>query len=209
MKKSILPFLLPIRSVIFLLVFVLGSILTGKDVGDISNWWSIVASLVNILMIVLLVYCAKRSKKSFAELLNYEKGKTRPGQVIGTSFMMIFVGGACMMLAGFLCFGEFPYMAPMMIEPIPKALALINVFILPVSTALAEDGLYLGCGVNHIENKKTAVLVPAFFYALQHCFIPTIIDGKYILYRFLCFLPLTLILCLYYYKKGITLFVII
>ena len=29
----------------------------------------------------------------------------------------------------------------------------------------------------------------------------TILDGKFIIYRFLCFLPLTIILCGYYYKK--------
>ena len=201
MKEKNLPYLLPLRSVIFLLVFVLGSMLVGKDVSDISNWWSLVASLVNIFVIGLLLYSAKKNKKSFSELINYEKGKTKPKQIIAISLMMIFVSGAFMMIAGFLCFGEFPYMAPMMIEPVPKVPALANVLILPVSTALAEDGLYLGCGVNHINNKKAAVLVPAFFYALQHCFIPTIFDGKYILYRFLCFLPLTIILCLYYYKK--------
>ena len=74
-------------------------------------------------------------------------------------------------------------------------------FLLPVSTAFAEDGLYLGCGVNEIENKCAGILIPAFFYALQHCFIPTLLDGKYILYRFLSFLPLTIILCWYYQKK--------
>ena len=37
--------------------------------------------------------------------------------------------------------------------------------------------------------------------ALQHCFIPTLLDGRYIVYRFLSFLPLTLILCWYYYRK--------
>ena len=36
---------------------------------------------------------------------------------------------------------------------------------------------------------------------LQHCFIPTLLDGRYIVYRFLSFLPLTLILCWYYYRK--------
>lgn len=37
-------------------------------------------------------------------------------------------------------------------------LAVINVLLLPVTTALAEDGLYLGCGVNGIENKFGAII---------------------------------------------------
>ena len=77
----------------------------------------------------------------------------------------------------------------------------INIIVLPISTAFAEDGLYLGCGVHQIKNKYTAVIVSALFFALQHSFIPTLFDMKYVLYRFLSFLPLTIILCWYYYKK--------
>lgn len=60
--------------------------------------------------------------------------------------------------------------------------------------------MYLGCGVNQIKNKYTEILVPAFFFALQHSFIPTLFDARYIIYRFLSFLPLTVILCYHYYK---------
>ena len=201
MSRKQLPYLLPVRSLIFLLVFVTGTFISGKDIAQISFIWSIVASIVNIFTLILVIYCSKRSRTGFAELINYEKGKTKPSEIILISLMMTGAAGTFMMIAGLLCFGTFPYMAPMMIEPVPKVFALINVLVLPVSTALAEDGLYLGCGVNCIGNKKAAIFVPSFFYALQHCFIPTIFDVRYILYRFLCFLPLTVILCFYYYKK--------
>lgn len=72
---------------------------------------------------------------------------------------------------------------------------------LPITTAFAEEGLYLGCGVNQIENKYAAIIIPDFFFALQHSFIPTLFDMKYIVDRFLSFLPLAMILCWYYYKK--------
>lgn len=52
-----------------------------------------------------------------------------------------------MYLAGYLCYRVIPYGAPMLIAPIPKVLVVINVLLLPVTTAFAEDGLYLGCGV--------------------------------------------------------------
>jgi membrane protease YdiL (CAAX protease family) len=89
----------------------------------------------------------------------------------------------------------------MMIAPIPLIFAIINSVILPITVPFAEDGLYLGCGVNYIKNKYLSICIPAFFYALQHSFIPTLLDGKYIVYRFLSFLPLTIILCWYYKKK--------
>ena len=200
MKKA-LPLLLPVRSVVFALIFIVGSRLVGKDVSEISRWWTPAATIVNILTILLIVFAAKKSGQTYRELINYEKGKTTKKQAILVTLMILIVGMGGMFLAGYICYGVIPYGAPMMIAPIPKALALINLVLLPVTTALAEDGMYLGCGVNSIENKLAAILIPAFFFALQHCYIPTLFDSKYMLYRFISFLPLTIILCAYYHKK--------
>lgn len=193
-------YLLPIRCVIFAFTFVAGAIITKQKIDDISNWWSIVASIVNIITIVMLFFIAKKNRSSYWELINYQKGKTKAKQIVGVSVLILVIGMAGMYAAGFICYGIIPYAAPMMIAPIPVWLAIINVAILPITTAFAEDGLYLGCGVNQIQNKLLAITVPAFFFALQHSFIPTLFDVKYIIYRFISFLPLTLILCWYYYK---------
>ena len=199
MKNKHLPLLLPFRCVIFLLIFVMGTFITGKKLDEISNIWSIVASVVNIVTILLLIIVSKKSG-GYAKLINYEKGKTTPKPVVLMMLLIVLVGMGGMYLAGFVCYGVIPYAAPMMIAPIPLWLAILNVLVLPVTTALAEDGLYLGCGVNNIKNKYTAILIPAFFFALQHSFIPTLFDSKYIIYRFLSFLPLTIILCWHYRK---------
>ena len=196
-----LKYLLPIRSIMFILIFIIGSILVNKDVSDISNWWSIVATIVNIITIILIVLVAKKIKSNYFKLINYEKGKTKLKEIIIISIIVLFVGTIGMYISGFICYGKFPYAAPMMITPVPVVLAIINFILLPLTVSFAEDGLYLGCGVNSFKNKYMAIFVPAFFYALQHCFIPTLFDGKYIIYRFLSFLPLTIILCWYYQKK--------
>ena len=201
MNRDKLPYLLPIRSVVFILIFVLGSLITGKELSAISNWWTIVATIVNIFTIILLIVVSKKNDMTYWELINYQKGETKAGQVVLISIVVLVGGMGVMYLAGFLCYGKIPYAPPMMIAPVMKLLAIINCFLLPVTTAFAEDGLYLGCGVNVIENKTLGIIIPAFFYALQHCFIPTLIDGRYILYRFLSFLPLTIILCYYFQKK--------
>ncbi len=201
MNTNKLSFLLPIRSLIFVLTFIIGSFITGHTLEEISNIWSIVASCVNIATILLLIFFAKKCGISYATLINYEKGKTKPTQVIGMVIFILLVGMGGMFLAGFICYGVIPYAAPMLIAPIPLWLAIINVLILPISTAFAEEGLYLGCGVTQLKNKYTAILIPAFFFALQHSFIPTLFDVKYIVYRFLSFLPLTIILCWHFHKN--------
>ena len=200
-KSSKLKFLLPIRLIMFILIFVIGAWITKNKVSDISNWWSIVASVVNIITIIILVIVAKKMKITYSKLINYEKGKTKVKQVIIVSLIVLVFASIGMNIAGLICYGVIPYAAPMMAEPIPVALAIINFITLPLTVPFAEDGLYLGCGVNSFKNKYLAVLVPAFFYALQHSFIPVLFDVKFIIYRFICFLPLTIILCFYYYKK--------
>lgn len=199
MNRKFLPFLLPIRCLIFLLIFISISAISDKDLSEISSIWSIVASIVNIATILLLIFISRKNG-GYKKLINFEKENSSAKQIITMIFVILFVGVGGMYLAGFICYGIIPYAAPMMITPIPLWLAIINTFVLPISTAFAEDGLYLGCGVNQIKNKYIAILIPAFFFALQHSFIPTLFDAQYIIYRFLSFLPLTLLLCRHYYK---------
>ena len=181
MKKKYLPYLLPLRCIIFLSIFI--------------------ASIVNIFTIMILVFISKHNNSSYLNLINYQKGKSTIKQIVIISIIILIIGMGGMYFAGYICYGIIPYAAPMMISPIPLWLAILNIAILPISTALAEEGLYLGCGVNQINNKYLAIIIPALFFALQHSFIPTLFDAVYIAYRFLSFLPLTLILCGIYYKK--------
>lgn len=197
MNNSKLKYLLPIRSIMFILIFVIGTYITNKSLNSISNWWSVVATIVNIITIIILVLVTKNNYK---KLINYEKGRTKVKQVVVISLIVLLVGTIGMYLAGFICYGKIPYSPPMMIRPIPVVLAILNFIVLPLTVSFAEDALYLGCGVNSFKNKYFAILIPAFFYAIQHSFIPTLFDFKFIIYRFLSFLPLTIILCWYYHK---------
>lgn len=195
-------FVLSMRSVLFMVIFLLCSVMTGKDLADITHWWSIIATAVNLVTIVILWGMGKRSGTTYRERIRFEKNQRSLLKGFLFVFMMLLIGMGGMYLAGWLCYGEFPYLAPMMIAPIPPYLALLNLLLLPITTTIAEEGVYLGCGVNSFHSKWAAVLVPAFFYALQHSFIPTLFDRSFVLYRFLSFLPLTIWICYQYQRKG-------
>ena len=200
MNRKILPFLMPARSLVFIAVFVLISVIARKELQDISNTWSAAASAVNIITISALIFMTKNDG-GLKKLINYEKGRTAPKQVVGMSIRILCLGMGGMFLAGFVCYGKIPYAPPMMIAPVPVPLAVINLILLPVSTALAEDSIYLGCGVNTIKNRYLSVILPSFFFAIQHSFIPTLPDARYMVYRFLSFLPLTIVLSIIYRKN--------
>jgi len=186
---------------LFLISFGLLSQIFKTPIESLSKWWSCVVVAINIVTLVILLLVCKSSGITYKQLIGYEKGKSNFKQIILMILTIFVVGMSGMFLAGFLCYQKFPYMAVMMIEPIPIVLAILNCFLLPITTTLAEDGLYLGAGVNQIKNKWLAVIVPSFFYAFQHSFIPVIFDWQYIAYRFLSFLPLAVLMCAVYYQK--------
>ena len=90
--NSKLKYLLPIRSIMFILIFVIGSTIVNKNISDISNWWSIVATIVNVVTIITLLLVCKKMNISYSKLINYEKGKTKVKEVIiMTLIVLVFV----------------------------------------------------------------------------------------------------------------------
>ena len=77
MDRNKLAFLLPIRSVLFILIFIFGSRIIGKSLSDISNWWTTIATAVNIFTIILLILVSKKNDMTYLELINYKKEKRK------------------------------------------------------------------------------------------------------------------------------------
>ena len=101
MNRKILPFLMPLRSIIFIAVFIVISMIAGRSLSDISNTWSVTASAVNIIAVTALIFITKNDG-GLKKLINYEKGKTAPKQAVGMSVLILFLGMLGMYLAGLL-----------------------------------------------------------------------------------------------------------
>ncbi len=201
-NKNSFPFMLPIRCIIFLSAFVLFSELSKLSYYEISKWWTTIAIVCNMITIGVLWIYSRKKGITYKKLLNYEKGKTTVKSAIIIIVSTIMIGMIGLYLAGLICYGAFPYLDKNLVQPIPLWLAIVVLLLLPISTALAEDGLYLGYAVNlSTSNKWVNVSLSAFFYALQHSFIPFLPNGIFVLYRFLSFLPLTITICFWYQKN--------
>lgn len=200
--QNSIPFLLPVRCILFLAMFFIISMLSKLRYTDISKWWTLIAIVCNIITIIILYLFSRRKKIAYLKLVNYEKGQTTITTTILIVFLTVVVGMLGLYLAGVICYKTFPYLDKTMIEPIPIWLAIIVLLWLPISTTIAEDGLYLGYAINTTAgNKWVNVFLAAFFYALQHSFIPFLPNGIFFLYRFLSFLPLTILISIWYQKK--------
>ncbi len=200
--KTFVPYFLPLRCILFLVAFLLLFSITKLSFLELSKWWTTIAVIVNFITILFLWFYSFRKGITYKKLLHYEKGKTKLKSAILIVFLTVVVGMVGLYLAGWMCYGAFPYLDKTLVQPIPLWLAISVLLVLPVTTTLAEDGLYLGYGLNICSSKKQInIVLSAFFYALQHSFIPFLADVKFILYRFISFLPLTILISIWYQKN--------
>ncbi len=200
--KIVLPYFLPLRCILFLVAFLLLFSISKLTFLELSKWWTTIAIIVNIATILFLCFFSFRKGITYRELLHYEKGKTTVKSTVLIVIVTLVVGMIGLYLAGLICYGTFPYLDKTLVQPIPLWLAIIILLVLPMTTTLAEDGLYLGYGLNICSGKKWLIIsLTAFFYALQHCFIPFLPDIRFILYRFFSFLPLTFLFSFWYQRN--------
>jgi len=199
MKKYL--YLLPVRTILFIIIFYIISLITKKDITETSTWWTLAVNIVNIIIIGILLLICKSNNIKFMQLFKKSKNKTTLKEMILIPIIISILALLGMNLAAYLIYNEIPYTPECMFQPIPLLLAICNILILPITTTLAEDGLYIGIGVNNIKNKYLSIIIPLFFYLIQHSFFPLIWDYKFMLFRFLSFLFIILFMCIYYKKK--------
>lgn len=201
--KKILPWILPLfRTVIFILGGWLFIKMTNSSLEDASQWWSPLCTVYNLVTIGILILVCKYEGIKFKSLFisGNEKLKFKSTFVFVIIMLLIGVGG---MLGFSLIF--YQGLPEFLIKPIPIWIATINLFLLPVTIVFAELPLYFGYSLERIKKNTgkpiIAIIYTVFFYALQHSFIPLLWDPKYMIFRFLSFLPLMLFLGIEYNKK--------
>jgi hypothetical protein len=201
MSKTKIITVLLLRIFLFVFSFLSLSLLLNSSLSQVGRWWAIVCSVCNLITLFVIFKLTRSQNITYKQLINYHQYQSSYRAILIGVIVILVIGMGGMFFAGYIVYGEFPYLAKDLIEPLPVWLAILNIFILPLSTTLAEDGLYLGIGVNQLSNRWIGLLIPALLYALQHSFIPLYFDMYYMLYRFLSFLPLTLLICLWYQKN--------
>ncbi len=195
MKKKNQWYLLPLRTILFIFIFLIISFFVKKDVKEISKYWTLVVIVCNFITIFALYKFCKKNNITYLKLIDYKKSKIKNIIIIGLLITLIGIIGSY--LSGFIFYKTIPYTPDIMIQPLPLIIVIIDLILLPITSTFAEEGIYLGVGIN-----KLKLLYPTiFFYLLQHCFFPMILDIKYIVYRFVAFIPAIIFMCLYYKKK--------
>jgi len=202
MKKS-LPYIIPIfRSALFIIGGLIFAAITNQTLDESTKWWPVLCIVFNVITILVLVLVCKYEGSDYRDLINYKKGQLNFKNILLIIILMLSVGVGGMYVFGLAIYG---YVPTILIQPIPIWIAIINVILLPVTIVFAELPLYYGYSFNRIKENTGNIFLAmsyiVFFYALQHSFIPLLFDWKYMLFRFLSFLPLIIVLGIVYNKK--------
>jgi hypothetical protein len=190
------------RSVLFLLsqgliALILMAAGTHSAWEEAGRYWTFIASFANFASLYLLVRVFNAEGKRYWDILRFSRAawKTDLLWFIGFSMIGLPIAAAPREPLAAAIFGDPLTATNMLFRPIPMW-AFVLSFIFPLTIWFAELPTYFGFSMPRIEtqlrNGLAAWLIASFFLAAQHMFLPTILDGGYLLWRFGMFLPFAL-----------------
>ena len=197
------PWLLLIsRSVLFMLfqgliALVLMAAGTPSAWDESARWWTFIAFLANFVSIYLLVRVLNAEGKRYFDVFNFSRATWKTDLlwfIVASVIAMPIVAAPREPLAAAI-FGDADIATNLMFRPLP-AWAFVLSFLFPLTIAFSELPTYFGYAMPRLEaqlkNGWFASLIASFFLAAQHMFLPLILDGGYLLWRFGMFLPFAL-----------------
>ncbi len=190
------------RSVLFLLFQLLITLLlaltgTRSAWNESARWWTFMAFLANFVSIYLLVRLFNAEGKRYFEVIRFSKATWKADLlwfILATVVAMPIIAAPREPLA-IAIFGDVATANNMLFQTLPTW-AFVLSFLFPLTIAFAELPTYFAYCMPRLEaqlkNGWLAWLITSFFLAAQHIFLPLILDGGYLLWRFGMFLPFAL-----------------
>jgi hypothetical protein len=190
------------RSVLFLLFQALIALIlfatgTSSAWDESARWWTFMAFLANFASIYLLVRLFNAEGKRFFDLSRFSRETWKKDLlwfILASIIAMPIVALPREPLAAAI-FGNSMIATNMLFRPLPTW-AFVLSFLFPLTIAFAELPTYFGYCMPRLEaqlkNGWVAWLIASFFLAAQHMFLPFILNGGYLLWRFGMFLPFAL-----------------
>lgn len=190
------------RSVLFMLsqgliALILLAVGTQSAWDEAGRYWMLIASLANFASLYLLIRVFNAEGKRYWDILRFSRQtwKTDLLWFIGLSVIGLPIAGAPREPLAAAFFGDAMTATNMLFRPIPTW-AFVLSFLFPLTIWFAELPTYFAFSMPRIEaqlkNGWAAWLIVSFFLAAQHMFLPTILNGGYLLWRFGMFLPFAL-----------------
>lgn len=174
-----------------------------------APWWSVYGTLVDLGCLALMAFFTRKEGIRLRDLIG--KPKLRWGRDV-------FLGAGCFLLVfpffGFgglggswLVYGSSqPHLYPGLLagRSLPFWGLAYSLSAWWIVWSTTEEMTYQGYALPRIEaltqNRWVAISIVGFWWAIQHAFLPLILDWKYVAWRFFAFLPGVVVFTLLYLK---------
>ena len=198
-------FMLISRSVLFLVIQVLIALIVAltrkgslsESWNESARWWTFMAFLANFASIYILVRLFKAEGNRYMDMIRFsrETWKTDLFWFFVSSFITLPIAALPMNILGSAIFGDPMTPTLLMFRPLPGWAFALS-FLFPLTIGFAELPTYFAYCMPRLEaqlkNGWVAWLLASCFLAAQHIFLPLILDGGFILWRLLMYLPFAL-----------------
>lgn len=203
-QQSRQPWLmLPARLALFafwqLVVAMILILLGVSDAWQASAaWWPVTAVLTNLVCLGLLRNLYRQEGASFWHIFRFQRQTLQKDLLILLGALIVTgpIAFVPNILAANWLFGTQQAALDLFIRPLPQWGIILAAVLFPVMVALAELPTYFAYIMPRLEAQtgRWSAVLPALFLAAQHCTLPLIWDGRFILWRFIMFLPFALFL---------------
>jgi hypothetical protein len=167
----------------------------------------LVATMGNVVSILLLIRMFKREGGKYLRLFTFQKAHWKKDLplFLGLTLLLGPVAMGPNYLLSVWLWGDISDSYVLLFRPVPDVLTYILLLAFPVTIAFAELPTYFGYIMPRLEKKLghkwLAISLPVLFLSLQHCCLPLMFDARFILYRALMFLPFALMLGIVLWKR--------
>ncbi|MFZ5827857.1 MAG: hypothetical protein ACOY94_26430 [Bacillota bacterium] len=158
-------------------------------------WWPIAAILTNLCTIGLLRFLARREGLAYVDLVGAKIVREHMGKDLLLLLVLLPLAGIIAMAPNLglshLLFGDMEAATMLFVLPLPQWAALAG-FLFPLTIAFAELPTYFGYVMPRLAvrwGQGWALGLAALWLAAQHMTLPLALDGRYILWRLLMFIP--------------------
>ncbi len=205
LRKPLL--MLVIRSLLFLLfqaLFALIFLFKGSSEAwnTSAAWWPLAIILTDLVCLGLLVCFFKQEGSSFWAVFRIDRKSIKGDLLFMLGFLII--GGLLGYLPNIFCarwlFGDPQVALDMLVRPLPAWAAISSVVFFPLLQGLIEIPTYMLYTMPRLDagglRPWMAVGLASFWLSVQHIFAPFLLDGRFIVYRLVMFLPFAILVAI-------------
>jgi membrane protease YdiL (CAAX protease family) len=177
---------------------------TREGVISAGTWWPVYAIVIDAGCFALITWRIRKERIGFTRLIGFESHRFARDVLRGLLYVLwvfpLAMGG--IIGCSLLVFGS--AQPPAVYTVLPAGAAWYSLIIFPLIWGLMEQSTYNGFCLPRLEtswqSRAAAVIFVAIGWGLQHIALPFTFDPRFMLFRFLSFLPLATAMTLVYLR---------